>query len=359
MADLPGTGRGTRARKLEAFWNRITILVGCGAVVAIVASIILVVTKQVVKEPIVDEDYLTRAESSRPTKLKAVEPEKSLMEKFSEQGPERAKQAVTANEGPSVTTPPAPEVPTTAPSSPALSIIDAVKAVPLVAGIENIEGKRDAISRALESYFNAKTIEEKLLLVRDPQRVKTLMQSYYSREPMPSAKFRGLGMTVRVDEPGYRFGYVQALFENSNAVSLIVEETGGGGFLIDWEHFVRYGELSWADFQRIKPVEPKLLRVLASKAAGTPSVTALAPASSQWLELRHPAETGTVLGYFDRNDPKYAPLVDQLEHGKWKDVPVTLRLCFPSSPTTLEGSGVRIAGVEGKAWLILDEKPRS
>ena len=52
--------------------------------------------------------------------------------------------------------------------------------------------------------------------------------------------------------------------------------------------------------------------------------------------------------------------MEQLELGKWKDVPVTLRLCFPSAPTKLEGLGVHIAGVEGKGWLILTEpKPQS
>jgi len=54
----------------------------------------------------------------------------------------------------------------------------------------------------------------------------------------------------------------------------------------------------------------------------------------EWLELRHPAESGTVLGYFDRNDPKFAALVQQLEMGQWKDVPVTLRLCFPAAPSS-------------------------
>jgi hypothetical protein len=339
---------------LEAFWNRVTLLVGCAAIVAIVASVIVVITKQAVKEPLIDEEYFTTGGNTSLAAPKKSTPEKSLMQSFSEHGAERAKHATSATREPTEEDKSAPEYPLPQPPPMVPSIVEAMKALPIVAGIENIETKRDAISRALELFFEAKTIDEKLLHVRNSSRIKPLMLNYYAREPMPTARFRGLGMSVRVDEPGYRFGYVQALFEDGDPVSLIVEETDIGSFLVDWEHFVRYGELSWSDFQRMKPLEPKLLRVLASKATGTPSVSALAPSSSQWLELRHPSGSGTVLGYFDPTDPRYAPLVEQLEHGNWKDVPVTLRLCFPTSPTRLEGAGVRIAGVEGKAWLTFE-----
>jgi hypothetical protein len=157
-----------------------------------------------------------------------------------------------------------------------------------------------------------------------------------------------------VDEPGYRFGYVQAQFEDSAPASLIIEETADGEFLIDWECLVRYGEVSWSDFLRMKPVEPKLLRVIASRANGAPSLGVPAANASEWLELRYPGEPGAVLGCFDKTDPKYSTLVAQLEQGHWKDVPVTLRLCFPTTDARAPASGVRIASVEGKGWMILD-----
>ena len=346
---------------MDEFWNRITFLIGCASVVAIVAVLIWKVSIEVFKPRPVDEEALAGLVNSDP-KNKAwsgkVNSSPALMDIM------RHRESSD----------PTPSIPLTSPVPPtsdapgaAVSLNSVVtappetlpKAVATASGIENIEAKRDAISVVLEKFFGATSIDEKATMVRDPQRVKPLMVNYYARAPMPQYRWRGLGKMVRVDEPGYRFGFVQALFEDSTPASIVVEETGEGRFLIDWEGLVRYGELSWADFMRMKPIEPKLLRVIASKAEGTPSVAALAPPSSQWLELRHPAENGTVLGYFDRSDPKYARLVEQLELGNWKDVPVTLRLCFPSSPTKLEGLGVRIAGVEGKGWLILAEpKPQ-
>jgi len=341
---------------MDEIWERITFLIGCGAVVGIVASMIFVISHQVFKPRPVDEDTLTEVTRSDPKKGSwsgKVKSDPALMDMPKAQPREKPvlPAPVTATaEAPSIALGSAFTAPPTS----------LAKEEPVPTGIEDIDAKRDAISAALEKFFNTPDVEGKAALVRDPQRVKPLMIGYYAREPMPRWKWRGVGKMVRVDEPGYRFGFVQALFEDSTPASLIVEETADGRYLVDWEGLVRYGEVSWGDFLRLKPVEPKLLRVIASKAEDSPSVAALAPPSSQWLELRHPAETGAVLGYFDRNDPKYAKLLEQLELGQWKDVPVTLRLCFPATPTKLEGMGVRIADVTGKGWLILNEpKPQS
>lgn len=345
---------------MDELWNRITFLIGCASVVAIVAVFIWRTSTEVFKHRPVDEEALTGEVKLADPKGRswsgksAATP--SLMESLPKPGTEPAPRPTEVAVSPAATE--------AAPSTVNLNSLvtappEAIKkAEPQAAGIENIDSKRDAISAALEKFFMANTIEEKAQWVRDPQRVRPLMASYYARSPMPAYRWRGVGKMVRVDEPGYRFGFVQALFEDGTPASLVIEETADGKFLVDWEGLVRYGEVAWTDFLRMKPVEPKLLRVIATKADQAPLVAALAPAASQWLELRHPGESGTVLGYFDRSDPKYAKLVEQLDQGQWKDVPVTLRLCFPTTPTKLEQLSVRIAGVEGKGWLILEaQKP--
>ena len=337
MPSQPSSGRG-RVRRLEALWNRITLLIGGGAVVCIIVAVIVVIAQQMVRPPVVDEEELSRAADEMATRRFAGQ---SLQPSLMDSTP-RARPVVTAaaagSSGVSLTS----------------AMTEAGQSLPLNAGIDNIDGKRDLISATLERFFGAHTVEERLTMVRDPRRVKPLMLSFYAREPMPQPKWRGLGKAVRVDEPGYRFGYVQAQFEDSTPASLIIEETPDGRYLVDWECLVRYGEVSWADFLRMKPVEPKLLRVIASRADGSQPGTTPSLGASQWLELRHPGETGTVLGYFDKADPRYSTLVAQLEQGHWKDVPVTLRLCFPTTETRLPGAGVHIASVEGKGWMILE-----
>jgi hypothetical protein len=62
---------------------------------------------------------------------------------------------------------------------------------------------------------------------------------------------------------------------NAEPVSLIIEELGDGGFRVDWESSVRYGELDWDEFIQTQPAAPKLFRVIASKPQHTSAETRL------------------------------------------------------------------------------------
>lgn len=229
------------------------------------------------------------------------------------------------------------------------------KAQAVIAGISNIEAKRPQIEQTVRHFFNSSSLDEKLKHVRDPERVRPLMESYYRREKMPSYTWQSLGWTLPVDEQGYRFGYVQANFSDAPPVSMIVEELENGSFRVDWESSVRYGELAWQDFLRMKPAQPTLFRVIASKVESTLVPNSLAKhteSGGELLEIKHPAEEGIVYAPLNTKDPQLAPLISQMQTGKWKDVPLTLRLCYPG-PAAGQDAAVRIAGVEGKGWLIL------
>lgn len=113
-----------------------------------------------------------------------------------------------------------------------------------------------------------------------------------------------------MDEPGYRLGYVQAMFTDAPPASLIIEEKENGSFVVDWESYVRYGELQWRDFLKMQPSQPKLFRVIASKAEKTG--TAATDSRLEMIELKHPEEEGTVFATIDEGDPELAPVVQQL-----------------------------------------------
>jgi hypothetical protein len=129
---------------------------------------------------------------------------------------------------------------------------------------------------------------------------------------------------------------------------------GAGDIQIDWESSVRYSELDWQEFISTRPDNPTLFRVIASKAVNSPQSSP--NTGDEVIELKHPAEQGTIYAYFNRADPQFKTLVEQLQLGNWTNVPLTLRLCYPG-PTS-NTKTVRIAGVEGKGWLIL-HKSRS
>ena len=226
-----------------------------------------------------------------------------------------------------------------------------------VSGIERIETKREAIGAALAGFFGAGSVEEKLRWVRDPERVRPLMMDFYASHELKGSKWAGLGWSKSIAEPGFRLGYVEAVFESGEPMALIVEETEDGRVKVDWESSVRYGELPWREFVQVKPAKPTLLRVLASgSGSGSAGFGSENSELMQRLSVRHPSDSEPLEAVFDAKDPDFGSLVEQLESGAWKNVPVTLRLCFPGAESHAEKKMARITAVEGRGWLILPQK---
>lgn len=221
-----------------------------------------------------------------------------------------------------------------------------VATVVSVQGIADLEEKRPLIEAALRIFFQAATVEDKLAVSRDATRVRPLMAAFYEKNTLRPRLLAGLGTCQSVSEKNCRLGYIQAQFTQGNPVSVIVEEAPDGSFHADWESLVRYSEMEWLDFLRQRPKEPVLMRVIASQ------VTLPEAQGFEWLEVSSPGLKTIVQAYFDRKDPKFQPLIEQLDLGGGKNVPLTLRLCY--SEPKLKADAVCIAEVEGKGWLILN-----
>ncbi|GEP43935.1 hypothetical protein BGE01nite_32260 [Brevifollis gellanilyticus] len=235
------------------------------------------------------------------------------------------------------------------------SLTDALpgpQASPSPAGLMDIEKKRSKIEAATHRFFAATTVTEKAASSRDTARVAPLMEVYYQKHILSVGKWQSLGWVTPMDEPGHRLAYAQTLFTDTEPVCVIIEETEDGTVLVDWESSVRYGELEWKDFLSKKPGQPTLFRVIASRPA--PNSEAQPQGKEEVIELKHPAGQGTVDAYFNRDDPQFHSLLEQLRLGNWTNVPLTLRLCYPG-PTS-SARAVRIASIEGKGWLILQNR---
>lgn len=217
--------------------------------------------------------------------------------------------------------------------------------------IENLPQKQKDIEKLIEEFFEATRITEMLPIVRESRRVRPLMEEYYQRNPIKKRFWRGISWVMPIDVPGYRFAFVEAMFDSSLPLQVVVEETPAGGFLLDWESSVQYSEMGWKVFLSERPDQPKMFRVIASKPEGAPDE----PSDGQIsvLQLRHPHEPGTVNARFDNGNPRFAPLIKQMKLNHWKDVPVTLRLYFPD--TNAVSNEVQISGVLGKGWLNLEK----
>jgi hypothetical protein len=140
-------------------------------------------------------------------------------------------------------------------------------------------------------------------------------------------------------------------------MALSVEESEEGRVMVDLESSVRYGELPWREFVQARPGRPTLLRVLASQSERIPSAVGseISGAMRVW-SVKQPSDSEPLEAIFDAEDPVLGPLMGQLEAGEWKNVPVTLLLCFSGAETNSETKMARITAVEGRGWLILSQK---
>jgi hypothetical protein len=339
MSTNPEQSRTNRLRRREAMLNGISKLVGCTALVVTVAVVFYVAITQLDKEsPRIDPSYLEN--STTP------------LENYQWSGSERQTKDTRLNLTrpvlpPKAATQPLGQAPVTqTPESPP------PQPVRTEVGIVRIEEKRSRIEAVVRKFFTATTVAEKAASSRDGARVQSLMAVYYQKHPMTTGQWQGIGWVLPMDEPGHRLAYAQTLFTGTDPVCVIIEESEDGTFLVDWESSVRYSEIDWKDFLTRRPDQPTLFRVIASKPADY--IKAKDAQGQEVIELKHPAEQGTVYAYFNRDDPQFRSLLEQLELGNWTNVPLTLRLCYPG--TTASSRRVRITGVEGKGWIILQHR---
>lgn len=333
--------------------NATATVLGCMALVVMIATVVRVVMVKLWESAKVNPDYVQSVyeDDLEHNWSGRVKEQPALLAGGGEPSAAASKPAMASPTIPEVELPPAASKggSTTGASAASSPTPAAQSSTPEASGIQNIESKRDRIENTVRGFFEAATMEPKLAFVRDPGRVAPLMANYYNHHPIERHEWKGLGWILPVEEPGFRLGYAQAIFANAEPVSLIIEELGDGSFRVDWESSVRYSEVDWNEFIKTRPDSPKLFRVIASKPRNPPSDEA--PQDSEVLELKHPDDDDVIYAYFDRKDPKFQPLIQQLQTGNWKDVPLTLRLCYPGPSGG--GKTARIADVEGKGWLIL------
>lgn len=332
--------RRSRTRRREAMVNAIATILGCMALVVMIATVVRVVMVKLWESAKVNPDYVESVYEDEKTRKWSgkTTSEPALLEESSHEASKATPTQIA--QGPSVSTG----------NASLLSLRPGPTHAEVTENsILNIESKRSQIESTLRQFFEADDIGQKLAFVRDPLRVRPLMERYYKSRPSHSLEWKSLGWVLPVEEPGFRLGYAQAILANAEPVSVIMEELADGSFRVDWESSVRYGELDWGEFIKTQPESPKLFRVIASKPRHAPPEGT--PQDSEVLEIKHPDDADMIYAYFDRKDPKFQPLIQQLQTGNWKDVPLTLRLCYPGPAGS--GKSARIADVEGKGWLIL------
>ncbi len=137
---------------------------------------------------------------------------------------------------------------------------DSSPAVPVGGQEERI----DAARRTMQNYLSAKTWEEKLQYVLEPERVKEKMREYYEdlKSKDPEVDLSGIQTYApRLIGGKYWFAFDLRTPQSNYPQPMQIQETAGG-FKIDWENFVALGTMPWEHFCKERPAEAKQMRII-------------------------------------------------------------------------------------------------
>lgn len=121
------------------------------------------------------------------------------------------------------------------------------------------------IDGVVKSFLESETVEERLKWVREPERVKPLMMAHYEGNEIMAEGYRSLDRSQVSYRGQYLVGTVRTGDFLPYPIAVIREEVDGvGRYLIDWESWSGFCEITPEKAQEQKPTEAFLMRVLLS-----------------------------------------------------------------------------------------------
>jgi transcription elongation factor Elf1 len=113
----------------------------------------------------------------------------------------------------------------------------------------------------LQGFLDAQSWEQAVPYIRDPERVRPLMEEYYTDHTFDPEPI----IDLTLNQSGWRMGHLLATFSGITVDSyqnrvFHMERMTDGTWKLDWETLVGYNPLSWEELQREMPVEPVVLR---------------------------------------------------------------------------------------------------
>jgi hypothetical protein len=210
------------------------------------------------------------------------------------------------------------------------------------------------IEQETKDYLAAATIEEMLPHVRQPERVRPLMESWYKWHPLKPTVFKNMGEFGGVNLKGLPFWRIKAVVDTGDIHDLIVEQLSDTTAKIDWEMDVYYQPTDWDRFVKDRSSEQAWdFRVLA-----TPDsfFSHEFPDDGHWACFQLMTAGGDyVFGYAPADSQLTKILRGMARSSPDRSTPVILRLHRPlgiKSPR-----GVLIDSLVAPSWVIIgDEK---
>lgn len=110
-----------------------------------------------------------------------------------------------------------------------------------------------AVESTVEDYLAADTLERILPVVRDPKRVRALIEETWAANPPRRMRFKRLAMFQPALLDGKSFWVVRADVVDGPSQNLLLEQTGEQEVKVDWETHVCYQPMPWDRFAAERP----------------------------------------------------------------------------------------------------------
>jgi hypothetical protein len=200
-------------------------------------------------------------------------------------------------------------------------------------------------------FLNTEGVEELLTMVHDRERVEPLVRAYYEAEggridPPGMATFNPATGLVHGD--GFVWMSISLGNFEDRAIAFV---DGPEGLKVDWESFVGWSEMSWADFKEERPKEGKQFRALVRAVDYYNFEFA---DEDQWrsFSLRSPDGEHTLYGYTERGSLVEEKLLAGETGEEWSAL---LELRFPEGDSKSDQVIIETMLMEG--WVRL-QKPK-
>lgn len=200
----------------------------------------------------------------------------------------------------------------------------------------------------LTGLFAAKTVDEMLPYVRPTDNIKEKMIKFYKGESLSHSPFKKL--TQAQNTPNYP-GYLTFSSQNqdySNQTGVL--KYSKDEILLDWESFVAYSDMTWAELAEKKPTEPVRVRVSAKRAF---YYNDQFTDETKWqaVSLISPNEEDPIYGYVQKNSATAQRLFN---FGNSDNLRLILDVYFPEDAS--KGDQVFIDSVVELGWVIKDKE---
>jgi hypothetical protein len=213
------------------------------------------------------------------------------------------------------------------------------------------EAMVERLHAAITAYCDAETVDDLSEIVRHPQRVRPLMESYYETNEITSApleRILRLEPTILEDRTNF---WVARLETGGRAINLLLE-ADDEDVRIDWETAVCHQPMDWDRFVADRPVGSQDFRVF------------LAPDNlyshefvnaSQWLCFRLTALNSPefAYGYARKESETGRRLAEIAQRHGGTDSTLLLRLTVPEGLNSPRG--VVIERIISPFWVLLDD----